>query len=427
MPVIASSAVEALKSIADNEYLWCHSMAATPYRLLNGLLELAADRQGLTLMQLHTDHSDMLCADSLRGKLTHRCFFTGASTRRFVQQGDADYVPIFLSDIPKLFRSGAQPVDTALIQVSPPDRHGMCTLGVSVEATKAACDVAGKIIAQINPRMPRTHGDAFIAYDRLHTVWECESEIARHAPVEQNAVTQKIGEHIASLVRDGDCLQMGIGAIPDAALGYLHNHRDLGVHTEMFADGLLPLIAKGVVNNRCKRKHPGKIVTTFAMGTQALYDFVDDNPQVVFLDVAYVNDTSVIRQNKGVVAINSALQVDLSGQICADSMGTKIYSGVGGQMDFMRGAALSENGRAIIALPATAAHGSCSRICSTLTPGAGVTTTRAHAQYLITEYGIANLQGRSLRERARDLIDIAAPEFRESLAREFYRDWGLVV
>ena len=286
---------------------------------------------------------------------------------------------------------------------------------------------ARRVIAQINPRMPRTHGDSFVHLQDFAAYVELESQIPLHLPAEQDPVTQKIGAHVASLIRDGDCLQMGIGAIPDAALACLGDRQNLGVHTEMFSDGVLPLLAKGVINNRNKKKHPGKVVTTFAMGSQALYDFVDDNPEVVFLDVAYTNDTAVIRQNPQVVSINSALQVDLSGQICADSLGTKIYSGVGGQMDFVRGAGLSEGGRAIIALPSTAAGGTLSRISSLLSPGAGVVTTRAHAHYIVTEYGVANLRAKSLNERAKALIDIAAPQFREQLARQAFEDWGLKV
>jgi len=421
------SPAAALSTIGHGETLWCHSMAATPYQLLDSLAQVARDTQDLTLLSLHTEKSGALCAPELAGHLRQRVFFVGGPTRPAVNGGMADYVPCFLSEIPKLFRSGEQKVDTALIQVSPPDKHGLCSLGVSVEATRAAIQNAGKIIAQINPSMPRTHGDSFVHLRDFAAYVELESAIPLHLPAEQDPVTRQIGANVASLIRDGDCLQMGIGAIPDAALACLGDRQHLGIHTEMFSDGVLPLIANGVITNSRKKKHPGKIVTTFAMGSQALYDFVDDNPQVVFLDVAYTNDTAVIRQNPQVVSINSALQVDLSGQICADSLGTKIYSGVGGQMDFVRGAGLSEGGRAIIALPSTAAGGTVSRISSLLSPGAGVVTTRAHAHYIVTEHGIANLRARSLAERARALINIAAPQFRESLARAAFDDWGLRV
>lgn len=422
-----SSLTAALNTIDSGEIIWCHSMAATPYAMLDALAEVARDKRDLTLLSLHTEKSGALCDATLAGHLRQRVFFVGGPTRPAVHCGMADYVPCFLSEIPKLFRSQEQRLDTAIIQVSPPDKHGLCSLGVSVEATRAALQSAKKIIAQINPNMPRTHGDSFVHFSDFSAYVEHTTEIPLHLPAAQDPVTQQIGAHVASLIRDGDCLQMGIGAIPDAALACLGDRQHLGIHTEMFSDGVLPLIAKGVINNRNKKKHPGKIVTTFAMGSQALYDFVDDNPEVVFLDVAYTNDTAVIRQNPQVVSINSALQVDLSGQICADSLGTKIYSGVGGQMDFVRGAGLSEGGRAIIALPSTAAGGSVSRISSLLSPGAGVVTTRAHAHYIVTEYGVANLRAKSLTERARALIQIAAPQFREQLAQAAFADWGLRV
>lgn len=422
-----SSAEQALSIIQDNDHIWCHSMAATPYFLLQALASVALQRRNLTLLQLHTEHSEMLCDPALQGHLRQRCFFVGSSTRAAVQCGSADYVPMFLSEIPKLFRSGEQPLDVALIQVSKPDNHGFCSLGVSVEATRAALQMAKKVIAWVNPMLPRTHGDSFIHLSQIDRYVEHAAALPIHRAAPQDAITDQIGKHVASLIRDGDCLQMGIGAIPDATLGYLTDRKNLGIHTEMFSDGVLPLIEQGVITNQNKRKHRGKIVTTFAMGSQKLYDFIDDNPQVVFLDVEYTNDTAVIRQNPQVVSINSALQVDLTGQVCADSLGTKIYSGVGGQMDFVRGAALSEGGRAIIALPATAAAGTISRISSLLSPGAGVVTTRAHVHYIVTEFGIANLRGKSLQQRARALIDIAAPQFREGLARQAWQDWGLQV
>lgn len=420
-----NSAVEALAILQDHDTIWCQSMAATPYKLLEGLAEVALQRRHLTLLQLHTEHSEVLCDPALQGHLRQRAFFVGASTRAAVQSGLADYVPIFLSEIPKLFRSGEQPIDAVLIQVSPPDAHGYCSLGISVEATRAALQVAGKVIAWINPLMPRTHGDSFVPLARFDRYFEYAAPLPVHALPELDPVSRQIGERVAALIDDGDCLQMGIGAIPNATLACLGNHRDLGIHTEMFSDGILPLVASGVINNSRKRKHRGRIVTTFAMGSQALYDFVDDNPTVAFLDVEYTNDTSVIRQNKQVMSINSALQVDLSGQVCADSIGTKIYSGVGGQMDFVRGASLSEGGRSVIALPATACDGKVSRISAMLAPGAGVVTTRAHVHYVVTEYGVANLKARSLSERASALIAIAAPQFRQQLAREAYEQWGL--
>jgi acyl-CoA hydrolase len=420
-----SNAVQALEILKDDDVIWCQSMAATPYKLLEGLAEVALQRRNLTLLQLHTEHSEVLCDPALQGHLRQRAFFVGASTRAAVEQGLADYVPMFLSEIPKLFRSGEQHLDAALIQVSPPDAHGNCSLGISVEATRAALQVAGKVIAWVNPMMPRTHGDSFVPMARFDRYFELAAPLPLHGLPELDPVSQQIGERVAALIDDGDCLQMGIGAIPNATLACLGNHRDLGIHTEMFSDGILPLVASGVINNSRKRKHRGRIVTTFAMGSQALYDFVDDNTSVAFLDVEYTNDTAVIRQNKQVMSINSALQVDLSGQVCADSLGTKIYSGVGGQMDFVRGASLSEGGRSVIALPATACGGKVSRISSMLAPGSGVVTTRAHVHYIVTEYGVANLKARSLSERAVALIAVAAPQFREQLTREAFEQWGL--
>lgn len=426
-PIVCKTALEAVSIINSGETLWTHSMGATPRLLLNALAEHALTKDNLTLLQLHTECAESLSCESLKGHLRHRCFFGGLPTRSLLQQGDADYVPIFLSEVPKLFRSGEQPIDTAIIQVSPPDKHGICSLGISVEATLAACQVAGKIIAHINPQMPRTHGDGFIHYDKFAAVYECSTALPQHPLAASDETSLAIGHHVAKLVRDGDCLQMGIGAIPDAVLSCLTEHKDLGIHTELFSDGVLNLVERGVVNNSKKRVNPGKIVTGFALGSQRLYDYVDDNPSVIFMDIEQVNDTAIIRKNPNVMAINSALQVDISGQICADSLGTKIYSGVGGQMDFIRGAGLSEGGRSVIALPSTAAGGKVSRISTVLSPGAGVVTTRAHVHYIVTEYGAANLRGRSLRERARALIDIAHPNFREQLCIETFEQWGLSV
>lgn len=422
-----NTAEQALDIISDNEIIWCHSMAATPYFLLQSLAKVALNRKNLTLLQLHTEQSDCLNIPELQGHLRQRAFFVGRCTRPAINAGNADYVPAFLSEIPKMFRSGEQPIDVALIQVSLPDKHGWCSLGVSVEATRAALQVAKKVIAWVNPKMPRTHGDAMVPLSRFDRYVEFSAELSPHLAAAQNAVTAQIGQHVASLIRDRDCLQLGIGAIPDAALACLGNHKDLGIHTEMFSDGVLPLLEQGVITNKYKKKHPGKTVTTFAMGTKALYDFIDDNPELAFLDVEYTNDTAVIRQNPQTVSINSALQIDITGQVCADSLGTKIYSGVGGQMDFVRGAGLSEGGRSIIAFPATAAGGTVSRISSLLSPGAGVVTTRAHVHYIVTEYGIANLRAKSLTERAQALIAIAAPQFQEQLARAARDDWGLKV
>lgn len=418
------NADELIALIPESAWLWTHSMAATPSVIMELLAEKVQSRHGMRLMQLHTEGVESLTAPEMALHVRHHCFFVGAQTRPLVQKGLADYVPMFLSELPLLFRRGLQPVDVAFIQVSPPDAHGVCSLGISVEASKAACEMAKIVIAHVNPMMPRTHGDSFIRWQDIDYFIEQERALPQHVGARLDTVNRAIGEHVASLIEDGACLQMGIGAIPDAVLAALSSHQHLGIHSEMFSDGVLPLIQNGVINGRRKSVHTGKHVATFVMGTDALYRFVDDNPEVVLLEADYVNDTRNIRRNKHVVAINSALQIDVSGQVCADSIGEKIYSGVGGQMDFIRGAALSEGGKAIIALPSTAADGLVSRIVPCLDRGAGVVTTRAHVHYVVTEYGIASLHGKTLRERAQALIAIAHPAFRESLSRAIHGRWS---
>tara|TARA_R110000823_G_scaffold27609_16_gene80468 strand:- start:34066 stop:35274 length:1209 start_codon:yes stop_codon:yes gene_type:complete len=402
-------------------------MAATPTVLLEALAQHAYSLTNITLMQLHLEHADAVAAPELEGKLRNRCFFAGSATRALINQGRADYVPMFLSEIPKLFRRREQRLDTALVQVSTPDQHGNCSLGISVEATAAACDVAGKIIAHVNPRMPRTHGDSFINLRDIDFAYMEDSPLIMIEARKTREVDQQIGKNVASLIQDGDCLQMGIGAIPDAALGFLTDRKDLGVHTEMFSDGVLALLEAGVINNANKTVARGRLVTGFVMGSETLYRFVDDNPEVTFLDIEFVNNPTVIARNPQVASINSALQIDLTGQVCADSIGHKIYSGVGGQVDFVLGATFSRNGKSIIALPSTAKKGSLSRLVPALERGAGVVTTRAAVDYVVTEYGIAELRGRSLTERARDLIEIAHPDFREELAREARDSMALFV
>jgi acyl-CoA hydrolase len=340
--------------------------------------------------------------------------------RKAVESGEADYIPVFLSEVPALFRKKIIPLNVALVQVSPPDRHGFCSLGVSVDVSHAAVEMADYVIAQINPNMPRTHGDGLLHISNINTAVEVNDTLPEVPPHQLTEDELAIGRNVASLVEDGAALQMGIGAIPAAVLEALKEHRDLGVHTEMFSDSLIDLIESGVVNGKMKRVHPGKVVSSFVMGTKRLYDFIDDNPFIVLLDVGYVNDTAVIRRNSKVTAINSAVEVDLTGQVCADSIGTRLYSGVGGQMDFIRGATLSEGGKPIIALPSVTSKGE-SRIVSFLKQGAGVVTTRAHIHYVVTEHGIANLYGKNLRERAKALISIAHPDHREQLEREAYK------
>jgi acyl-CoA hydrolase len=325
--------------------------------------------------------------------------------------------PIFLSDIPGLLRTGAVPVDVALLQLSPPDRHGMCSLGTSCDAAKAAADTARLVIAEINEQMPRTHGNNVIPLERVHAFVATDRALFEHQPEPETAVEARIGEIVADLVEDGSTLQIGIGGIPDAVLARLHGKHDLGVHTEMFSDRVIDLVESGAVTNRHKAIGQGRIITSFVNGTRRLFDFVDDNPLVAFHPCDWTNDTAVIRKNPKVVAINSALQIDLTGQVCADSIGHRIFSGIGGQMDFIRGAALSRGGKPIIALPSTAAGGQISRLVPELNAGAGVVTTRGHVHWVVTEYGAVNLHGKSIRERREALISIAHPDFRAELRR----------
>lgn len=412
---LTSSPQQLMQLIQSGHRVWCHSMAATPVPLLDALAQRALELQDLTVMQLHLEHAESICTPELQGHLRNRCFFAGESTRALINSGQADYVPLFLSELPKRLRSGDERVDVAMIQVSQPDAHGNCSLGISVEATAAAVQSASKVVAMINPQMPRTHGDSFVNIRQIDTAIECDWPLIEHPYQEPTKIQQAIGRNIAGLIDDGDCLQMGIGGVPDAVLEQLADRKDLGVHTEMFSNALPRLIELGVVTNSRKKKQRGKSVTGFVMGNRALYDFVDDNPSVAFLDIEYVNDPTIIARNDQVVSINSALQVDLSGQVCADSLGTQIYSGVGGQVDFVTGAGFSKGGKSIIALPSTAKGGAMSRIVPTLAAGSGVVTTRAQVDFVVTEFGVAKLKGLSLRERAEVLISIAHPDFRDGL------------
>jgi 4-hydroxybutyrate CoA-transferase len=410
------SAAEAVRTIKSGDRLFIHSVAAAPQQLIRAMTARAAELRRVELVHLHTEGEAPYARPEYRESFHTKCLFIGANLRAAVAEGRADYIPVFLSEVPALFRKGVLPLDAALVQVSPPDRHGFCSLGVSVDAARAAVQTARLVLAQINPNMPRTHGDGLIHADEIDFAVEVADSLPEHPQHELTAAELSIGRHVAALVEDGATLQMGIGAIPDAVLAALGNHRDLGIHTEMFSDGIIPLVESGVINGSQKRVHPGKIVAGFMMGTRRLYDFADDNPQVAMLDIAYVNDTAVIRRNPKVTAINSAVEVDITGQICADSIGTRQYSGVGGQMDFIRGASLSEGGKPIIALPSVTSRGE-SRIVAVLKPGAGVVTTRAHVHYVATEFGVADLYGKSLRERARALTSIAHPDHREAIER----------
>jgi 4-hydroxybutyrate CoA-transferase len=411
-----NSAAEAVAGIRSGMNVFVHGSAATPCALLEALAA-RSDLRGVTLYHLHTEGSTSFVAPMLADRLRSCSFFTGASARQAVQEGRADFMPIFLSDIPGLFYSGRVRLDAALLQLSPADRHGMHTLGTSCDAARAAADTAPMLIAEINARMPRTTGHTVVEPGRLAAWIETDRPLPNHPPAPVGEVEGRIGDLIAGLVEDGATLQMGIGAIPDAVLARLGSKHDLGVHTEMFSDGLIPLIEGGVVTNKAKRVHPGRTVTSFVTGSQRLYDFIHENAKIEFHGCDRTNDTSLIRKNPRVTAINSALEVDLTGQVCADSIGHKIYSGIGGQMDFIRGAALSEGGKPIIALPSTAAGGRISRISAELAPGAGVVTTRGHVHWVVTEFGAVNLYGLTLRQRGEALISIAHPDFRAELGR----------
>lgn len=416
------SAQEAAKMIKSNDNVYIHSVAAAPQELIKAMTQRHQELENVTIYHLHTEGDAPYVKPEYQNAFRVKAMFVGANVRKAVNGGNADYMPIFLSEVPGLFRRNIVPLDVALIQVSPPDEHGYCTLGVSVDSSRAAVESAKTVIAEVNPSMPRTHGDAFLHVSKIDAMVEVDYPVYELNLPEPTDEELAIGKNCATLVEDGATLQMGIGAIPNAVLASLDDHKDLGIHTEMFSDGVIPLIEKGIINGEKKRIHPGKVVSSFVMGSRKLYDFMDDNPMVAMLDVAYVNDTAVIRRNPKVTAINSAIEVDVTGQVCADSIGTYHYSGVGGQMDFIRGASLSEGGKPIIALPSTTRKG-ISRIVPFLKEGAGVVTTRAHVHYVVTEYGIANLYGKTLRERAKALIEIAHPDHRASLTEEAEKRW----
>ncbi len=411
-----TTAGEAVRAIRSGDHVWVHAGCNNPEELVRAMVARADELRGVEVSHLMTfgcaDYALPRYADSFR----HRALFTGANVRQAVNDGRADWVPVHLSDIPHLIASGDQAVDVALIHVSPPDEHGFCSYGVGIECTKAAAERAKTVIALVNRRMPRTLGDSFIHVSRLTSVVEVDRPVLE-LPHDGRIgdVARAIGGHVAELIPNGATLQMGIGEIPDAVLLFLNNKRDLGIHTEMFSDGVVDLFESGVVNGEAKTLHRGKIVASFVLGRQKCFDFVDNNPFVEFHPTDYVNDPFVVAQNDKMVAINSALAVDLTGQVCADSIGRDVYSGFGGQLDFIRGAARSKGGKPIIALPSTAKGGRISRIVDVLADGSGVVTTRADVHDVVTEHGVAHLHGKCLRDRARELIGIAHPDFREEL------------
>lgn len=417
------SATEAMTLVRSGQRVFIQSAAAAPQLLVEALTARHGELRDVEVTHMHTEGDAPYARPELSDSFRVNAFFVSGNIRPYIEHTHVQYIPMFLSEIPLYIRSGRFPIDVALIQVSPPDAHGFCSLGISVDITRAACDVARIIIAQVNPNMPRSLGDGLIHESRIAAAVRTEEAIPEVAEMELSERELAIGRHVANLVQDGATLQMGIGGIPNAALKFLGSHKDLGIHTEMFSDGILPLVEAGVINGRQKKYNTGKIVSSFAMGTRKLYDFIHDNPEVAMMDVAYVNDTSVIRRHDRMTAINSAVEIDITGQVCADSIGSRIYSGVGGQMDFIRGASLSEGGCPIIAIPSATAKG-VSKIVPTLKPGAGVVTTRAHVHYVVTEYGIADLYGRNIAQRAKALIAISHPDHRADLERTAYELYG---
>ena len=414
------SADQAVAVIQSGNRVFLHGSAATPVTLIKALQRRHSEIRDVELVSI-TNMGDIDFNDAtFRKSFFFNSLFVSDNTRSVANSSSGDYVPVFLSQIPQLFRQQILPIDVALIQVSPPDLHGYCSLGTSVDIAKAAVETARIVVAQVNPNMPRTHGDGFLHIDKIHhLVWSEDPLPEINYSAGATAAIKQIGKNVASLVEDGATLQLGIGAIPDQVLHNLSGHKNLGVHTEMMSDGIIPLLQSGVIDNSKKSLNVGRTVTSFILGTRNLYDFVNDNPQVRVMDISYVNDTSVIRQNPKATAINSAIEVDITGQVCADSIGTYQYSGIGGQLDFIRGASLSEGGKPIIALPSVT-KSNISRIVPVLKDGAGVVTTRGHIHWVVTEFGIVNLFGKNLKQRGRALIQIAHPNHREELERAFF-------
>ncbi len=414
-----TSVKNAIGNVQSNQAIFIHTGAAAPHILIKELVAQSDRLKNVQIYQLHTEGPAPYAEVQYKDSFFVNALFVGSNVREAINSDRGSYIPIFLSEAGRLFSSGAIKLDIALVSVSPPDKHGFCSLGVSVDISKTAVDEARIVIAQVNENMPRTHGDGIIHIDQIDFLVEGNQELPV-LPLHELAEEEiQIGNYIASIIEDRSTLQLGIGAIPNAVLAALGNHKDLGIHTEMFSDGVIPLVESGVITGKYKAKHPGLIVSSFLVGSKKLYDFVDDNPLINMLNAKYVNNSRVISQNPRVVAINSAVEIDLTGQVCADSIGSSIYSGVGGQMDFIRGASISEGGKPIIALPSRSKKG-FPKIVHRLRPGAGVVTTRAHVHWVCTEYGIVNLYGKSIEERTKLLISIAHPEDREALERSAF-------
>ncbi|NML36017.1 acetyl-CoA hydrolase/transferase family protein [Chitinophaga sp. G-6-1-13] len=410
---------DAIQLIQSGHTVFIHTAAATPRELVNAMSNRSSELKNVRLVSIHTEWDAPYASPEHSHAFEIDTFFVGKNIRQAVNEGRANYIPMFLSEVPRYFRTLEPAIDVALITVSPPDKNGYCTLGVSCDVSKAAIDTARIIIAEVNANMPRVLGDGVIHISRITAAVAADYPIYAQAVRPPSGAELAIGEHVASLIEDRATLQMGIGGIPNAVLQCLHSHKDLGIHTEMFSDGIIDLVEKGIITNRYKAIHPGLMVSSFAMGSRRLYDFMDNNLIIRLMDVEYVNNPTTIRKNPKVTAINSAIEIDIFGQVCADSIGFRQYSGVGGQMDFMRGAALSAGGKPIIAIPSVTAKG-ISRIVSRLQPGASVVTTRAHVHYVVTEYGIAHLLGKNLKQRAQALINIAHPDHREQLQKDAF-------
>jgi acetyl-CoA hydrolase len=417
------SADEAVKHIKSGDNIVVQPGCAAPMELIRALVRRKDELSDITLYHILVVGELPYLQPGMEKHFKHKAFFIGANSRQAVNDGRAEFIPIFLSEVPLLFKYGIIKSDVALLNVSPPDEHGFCSYGVDVGTIKTPAEKSKLIIAQINRHQPRTLGDSFIHINKINYIVEHDEPIKELPQVDPNAtkeeleVFDKIGSYIADLVEDGSTLQMGIGAIPDSVMKYLKNKKDLGIHTEMFSDGIIELVEQGIINGERKTLHPGKIIAGFVLGTRRVYDFIDNNPVIEFHPQEYVNDPFIIAKNNKMVAINSAIEVDLTGQVCSDSIGTKFYSGIGGQVDFIRGAARSEGGKPIIALPSSTKNGTISRIVPTLKQGAGVVTSRGDVHYVITEYGVAELFGKSIQERAKALINIAHPAFRDELTK----------
>ncbi|WP_417876443.1 acetyl-CoA hydrolase/transferase family protein [Winogradskyella sediminis] len=413
------SAEEALKVVKSNDRVYIQAAAAAPQILVKALAARHEELRNVEVCQLHTEGVAPYANPELKDSFHVNSFFLGKNIRHTIKAGNGSYTPVFLSELPRLFKQRVLELDVVLIHVSVPDRHGYCSLGVSVEAALAAIDNAKTVIAQVNPQMPRTHGAGIIHISEIDYFVEVDEELPLHVMAKPNAIEQKIGEYVAGLIEDCSTLQMGIGSIPNAVLTQLTNHKDLGLHTEMFSDGAIDLILNNVINGNYKKINRGRALSTFLMGSKRLYDYVNDNPFVEMRASNYTNNPAYIKQNPKMVAINSAIEVDVTGQVCADSIGSDMYSGVGGQMDFIRGASLSAGGKAIIALPSVTKNG-ISRIVPVLKNGAGVVTTRAHVHYVVTEYGVANLYGQTIKNRVKALVNIAHPNHREAIEKAYY-------